>query len=215
MIRSRLCFNKLPVLGHTSLDSVSVSWFHKLNRRKLFLFTVTDISDVPKVSELLCSSLVCGLSVDSRQSRRVFRMNQHLFLLCPLCSPSQAFPPVPFLSPPWQYQRSRPYRGRPKPSIPSHLARKSESRDPLPSHPPLLSTAPHLPSSVPPYQITDRIKKRIRTLTLNWIFIILSLYFFTLKKLVIVFCNLPIILSYNKNIYRTNPVGFSSTRKTY
>ncbi|XP_042252290.1 serine-rich coiled-coil domain-containing protein 2-like isoform X2 [Thunnus maccoyii] len=35
-----------------------------------------------------------------------------------------AFPPVPFLSPPWQYQRSRPYRGRPKPSIPSHLARK-------------------------------------------------------------------------------------------
>ncbi|XP_042364588.1 serine-rich coiled-coil domain-containing protein 2-like isoform X3 [Plectropomus leopardus] len=35
-----------------------------------------------------------------------------------------AFPPVPFLSPPWQYQRSRPFRGRPKPSIPSHLARK-------------------------------------------------------------------------------------------
>ncbi|XP_047232230.1 serine-rich coiled-coil domain-containing protein 2 isoform X3 [Girardinichthys multiradiatus] len=35
-----------------------------------------------------------------------------------------AFPPVPFLSPPWQYQRSRPIRGRPKPSIPSHLARK-------------------------------------------------------------------------------------------
>ncbi|XP_074475508.1 uncharacterized protein LOC141758220 isoform X2 [Sebastes fasciatus] len=35
-----------------------------------------------------------------------------------------AFPPVPFLSPPWQYQRSRPYRVRPKPSIPSHLARK-------------------------------------------------------------------------------------------
>ncbi|XP_059180133.1 serine-rich coiled-coil domain-containing protein 2-like isoform X2 [Centropristis striata] len=35
-----------------------------------------------------------------------------------------AFPPVPFLSPPWQYQRSRPYRARPKPSIPSHLARK-------------------------------------------------------------------------------------------
>ncbi|XP_026033610.1 serine-rich coiled-coil domain-containing protein 2-like isoform X3 [Astatotilapia calliptera] len=35
-----------------------------------------------------------------------------------------AFPPVPFLSPPWQYQRSRPYRGRPRPSIPSHLARK-------------------------------------------------------------------------------------------
>ncbi|XP_026207091.1 serine-rich coiled-coil domain-containing protein 2-like isoform X2 [Anabas testudineus] len=34
------------------------------------------------------------------------------------------FPPVPFLSPPWQYQRSRPYRGRPRPSIPSHLARK-------------------------------------------------------------------------------------------
>ncbi|XP_074519300.1 serine-rich coiled-coil domain-containing protein 2-like isoform X2 [Halichoeres trimaculatus] len=33
-------------------------------------------------------------------------------------------PPAPFLSPPWQYQRSRPYRGRPKPSIPSHLARK-------------------------------------------------------------------------------------------
>ncbi|XP_060883471.1 serine-rich coiled-coil domain-containing protein 2-like isoform X3 [Labrus mixtus] len=36
----------------------------------------------------------------------------------------QAPPPVLFLSPPWQYQRSRPYRGRPKPSIPSHLARK-------------------------------------------------------------------------------------------
>ncbi|XP_034049196.1 serine-rich coiled-coil domain-containing protein 2-like [Thalassophryne amazonica] len=35
-----------------------------------------------------------------------------------------AFPPVPFLSPPWQYQRSTPYRGRPKPSIPAHLARK-------------------------------------------------------------------------------------------
>ncbi|XP_026170920.1 serine-rich coiled-coil domain-containing protein 2 isoform X2 [Mastacembelus armatus] len=35
-----------------------------------------------------------------------------------------AFPPVPFLSPPWQYQRSRPFRGKPKPSIPSHLARK-------------------------------------------------------------------------------------------
>ncbi|XP_037836784.1 serine-rich coiled-coil domain-containing protein 2 isoform X1 [Kryptolebias marmoratus] len=35
-----------------------------------------------------------------------------------------AFPPVPFLSPPWQYQRSRPYRSRPKPSIPSHLARR-------------------------------------------------------------------------------------------
>ncbi|XP_069373548.1 serine-rich coiled-coil domain-containing protein 2 isoform X2 [Paralichthys olivaceus] len=35
-----------------------------------------------------------------------------------------AFPPVPFLSPPWQYQRSRPYRGRPRPGIPSHLARK-------------------------------------------------------------------------------------------
>ncbi|XP_049614614.1 serine-rich coiled-coil domain-containing protein 2 isoform X2 [Syngnathus scovelli] len=35
-----------------------------------------------------------------------------------------AFPPPAFLSPPWQYQRSRPYGGRPKPSIPSHLARK-------------------------------------------------------------------------------------------
>ncbi|MED6257244.1 hypothetical protein ATANTOWER_016168 [Ataeniobius toweri] len=35
-----------------------------------------------------------------------------------------AFLRVPFLSPPWQYQRSRPIRGRPKPSIPSHLARK-------------------------------------------------------------------------------------------
>ncbi|XP_077358342.1 uncharacterized protein LOC144004739 isoform X2 [Festucalex cinctus] len=36
-----------------------------------------------------------------------------------------AFPPSAFLSPPWQYQRSRPYGGRPKPSIPSHLARKT------------------------------------------------------------------------------------------
>ncbi|XP_062270211.1 serine-rich coiled-coil domain-containing protein 2 isoform X2 [Platichthys flesus] len=35
-----------------------------------------------------------------------------------------ALPPVPFLSPPWQYQRSRPYRGRPRSGIPSHLARK-------------------------------------------------------------------------------------------
>ncbi|XP_061666084.1 uncharacterized protein LOC133495455 isoform X3 [Syngnathoides biaculeatus] len=34
-----------------------------------------------------------------------------------------AFPPSAFLSPPWQYQRSRPYGGRPKPGIPSHLAR--------------------------------------------------------------------------------------------
>lgn len=34
------------------------------------------------------------------------------------------FPPAPFLSPRWQYQRSRPYRGRPKPGIPPHLARK-------------------------------------------------------------------------------------------
>ncbi|XP_035468504.2 serine-rich coiled-coil domain-containing protein 2 isoform X4 [Scophthalmus maximus] len=33
-------------------------------------------------------------------------------------------PPVPLLSPPWQYQRSRPYRGRPRPGLPSHLARK-------------------------------------------------------------------------------------------
>nr|XP_057923150.1 serine-rich coiled-coil domain-containing protein 2 isoform X2 [Doryrhamphus excisus] len=30
-----------------------------------------------------------------------------------------AVPPVAFLSPPWQYQRSRPYGGRPKPGIPS------------------------------------------------------------------------------------------------
>ncbi|XP_077406534.1 uncharacterized protein LOC144038176 isoform X4 [Vanacampus margaritifer] len=36
----------------------------------------------------------------------------------------KAPPPSGFLSPPWQYQRSRPYAGRPKPSIPSHLARK-------------------------------------------------------------------------------------------
>ncbi|XP_035522322.1 serine-rich coiled-coil domain-containing protein 2 isoform X3 [Morone saxatilis] len=42
-----------------------------------------------------------------------------------------ALPPVPFLSPPWQYQRSRPYRGRPKPSIPSHLARKITDTSPL------------------------------------------------------------------------------------
>ncbi|XP_061886550.1 serine-rich coiled-coil domain-containing protein 2-like isoform X4 [Entelurus aequoreus] len=33
-------------------------------------------------------------------------------------------PPVAFLSPPWQYQRSTPYGGRPRPSIPPHLARK-------------------------------------------------------------------------------------------
>lgn len=56
--------------------------------------------------------------------------------LLPSVSP-QALPPVPFLSPPWQYQRSRPYRARPKPSIPSHLARKSESHLKLnPRHPP-------------------------------------------------------------------------------
>lgn len=57
---------------------------------------------------------------------------QHPSLLClsvRLLSP-QALPPVPFLSPPWQYQRSRPYRGRPKPCIPSHLARRSESHNP-------------------------------------------------------------------------------------
>lgn len=54
---------------------------------------------------------------------------QHLLRLSLSPSPSQAFPPVPFLSPPWQYQRSRPFRGRPKPSIPSHLARKSESQN--------------------------------------------------------------------------------------
>ncbi|XP_031698757.1 serine-rich coiled-coil domain-containing protein 2-like [Anarrhichthys ocellatus] len=37
---------------------------------------------------------------------------------------SATLPPLPFLSPPWQYQRSSPYRLRPKPSIPPHLARK-------------------------------------------------------------------------------------------
>ncbi|XP_029978541.1 serine-rich coiled-coil domain-containing protein 2-like isoform X2 [Sphaeramia orbicularis] len=44
-------------------------------------------------------------------------------------------PPVPFLSPPWQYQRSRPYRVRPKPSIPSHLARKISDSSPLQPRP--------------------------------------------------------------------------------
>ncbi|XP_019730107.1 serine-rich coiled-coil domain-containing protein 2-like isoform X3 [Hippocampus comes] len=43
-----------------------------------------------------------------------------------------AFPPSTFLSPPWQYQRSRPYGGRPKPSIPSHLARKTTGTSPPP-----------------------------------------------------------------------------------
>ncbi|XP_057682825.1 serine-rich coiled-coil domain-containing protein 2-like isoform X1 [Corythoichthys intestinalis] len=42
------------------------------------------------------------------------------------------FPPSAFLSPPWQYQRSRPYGGRPKPSIPSHLARKTTGISSLP-----------------------------------------------------------------------------------
>ncbi|XP_051925547.1 uncharacterized protein LOC127603385 isoform X3 [Hippocampus zosterae] len=44
-----------------------------------------------------------------------------------------AFPPSALLSPPWQYQRSRPYGGsRPKPSIPSHLARKTTGTLPPP-----------------------------------------------------------------------------------
>ncbi|XP_077482732.1 uncharacterized protein LOC144093250 isoform X2 [Stigmatopora argus] len=42
------------------------------------------------------------------------------------------FPPPAFLSPPWQYQRSRPYGGRAKPSIPSHLARKTTGISSLP-----------------------------------------------------------------------------------
>lgn len=46
---------------------------------------------------------------------------------------SQTFSPAPFLSPRWQYQRSRPYRGRPKPGIPPHLARKSECQQHLPT----------------------------------------------------------------------------------
>ncbi|KAM9831253.1 uncharacterized protein ACB057_007465 [Neosynchiropus ocellatus] len=37
-------------------------------------------------------------------------------------------PPFPFLSPPWQYQRSRPYRVRARPGIPPHLARKREEK---------------------------------------------------------------------------------------
>ncbi|KAI9529452.1 hypothetical protein NQZ68_011161 [Dissostichus eleginoides] len=36
-----------------------------------------------------------------------------------------ALPPC-FLSPPWQYQRSKPFRARPKPSIPPHRASKRE-----------------------------------------------------------------------------------------
>ncbi|XP_078019767.1 serine-rich coiled-coil domain-containing protein 2 isoform X5 [Epinephelus lanceolatus] len=59
-----------------------------------------------------------------------------------------AFPPVPFLSPPWQYQRSRPYRGRPKPSIPSHLARKITDTSPLQPRSPGTTDAP-MPSSTP------------------------------------------------------------------
>ncbi|XP_054615365.1 serine-rich coiled-coil domain-containing protein 2 isoform X2 [Dunckerocampus dactyliophorus] len=43
-----------------------------------------------------------------------------------------AVPPVAFLSPPWQYQRSRPYGGRPKPGIPSHLATKITGTSLLP-----------------------------------------------------------------------------------
>ncbi|XP_061782963.1 uncharacterized protein [Nerophis lumbriciformis] len=41
-------------------------------------------------------------------------------------------PPVAFLSPPWQYQRSTPYGGRPRPSIPPHLARKITGTSLLP-----------------------------------------------------------------------------------
>ncbi|KAI4791575.1 hypothetical protein KUCAC02_033924 [Chaenocephalus aceratus] len=36
-----------------------------------------------------------------------------------------ALPPC-FLSPPWQYQRSKPFRARPKPSIPPHRASRRE-----------------------------------------------------------------------------------------
>ena len=76
--------------------------------------------------------------------------------LLPSVSP-QVLPPVPFLSPPWQYQRSRPYRARPKPSIPSHLARKSESHlkpdPPSPTQSPPPPPPPHLPRPhLPPHR---------------------------------------------------------------
>lgn len=86
----------------------------------LFLFPSRNQSHTPEFVSLSSSFPPLFFLLDV--------LNQHPLVLSvsfPL-SP-QAFPPVPFLSPPWQYQRSRPYRGRPKPSIPSHLARKSES----------------------------------------------------------------------------------------
>ncbi|XP_075891214.1 uncharacterized protein ccser2b isoform X2 [Nelusetta ayraudi] len=52
------------------------------------------------------------------------------------------FPPAPFLSPRWQYQRSRPYRGRPKPGIPPHLARKITDSSLLQLRPPGLTDTP-------------------------------------------------------------------------
>ncbi|XP_028423694.1 serine-rich coiled-coil domain-containing protein 2 isoform X2 [Perca flavescens] len=63
-----------------------------------------------------------------------------------------AFPPVPFLSPPWQYQRSRPYRVRPKPSIPSHLARKITDMSLLQPERPGTTEAPKPRSADPSHQ---------------------------------------------------------------
>ncbi|XP_008290597.1 serine-rich coiled-coil domain-containing protein 2-like [Stegastes partitus] len=60
-----------------------------------------------------------------------------------------AFPPFPFLSPPWQYQRSRPYR-RPKPSIPSHLARKITDTSLLQSGRPGTTDAAAAATTAPP-----------------------------------------------------------------
>ncbi|XP_075937779.1 uncharacterized protein LOC142938361 isoform X2 [Anarhichas minor] len=60
---------------------------------------------------------------------------------------SATLPPLPFLSPPWQYQRSSPYRLRPKPSIPPHLARKITDISPLQPGRPGTSDAPSSASS--------------------------------------------------------------------
>ncbi|XP_030196277.1 serine-rich coiled-coil domain-containing protein 2 isoform X2 [Gadus morhua] len=44
-------------------------------------------------------------------------------------------PPVPFLSPPWQYQRSRPYRGRQRPCVPHCGPQTSGTTVPYPAGP--------------------------------------------------------------------------------
>ncbi|XP_061731991.1 serine-rich coiled-coil domain-containing protein 2-like isoform X2 [Nerophis ophidion] len=119
---------------HTlTTDTLSPQGAHQ---SQVLLQEVQQLKEELRNKDVIISHLTQQLAVAAATSRcrcqkACVRLERHTqtSMAAKECVASQTTwrvaPPVAFLSPPWQYQRSTPYRGRPRPSIPPHLARKN------------------------------------------------------------------------------------------